>query len=89
MVAVLAPPRRVDVTPLFQVVLDLAIVPSTSHELPGLEVLAVPAPASHVRFDLEVHATRRGGAMQLRWLYNRQLFDEWRIARWAVTIFGF
>ena len=32
-----------------------------------------------MRFDLEVHAWEHGGEIELYWLYNRDLFDRWRI----------
>ena len=39
--------------------------------------------AAPVRFDLEVHAKEEGGQVELTWLYNRDLFDRWRVEQMA------
>ena len=36
-----------------------------------------------VRFDLELHAFEREGQLELFWLYNRDLFERWRIEQMA------
>ena len=36
-----------------------------------------------VRFDLEVHAFECDGGVELFWLYNRDLFDRWRVEQMA------
>ena len=33
--------------------------------------------------DLEVHAWEQGGEIRLVWLYNRDLFDGWRMEQMA------
>src|SRR5262249_4303598 len=36
-----------------------------------------------VRFDLETHALERGEEIDFYWLYNRDLFDRWRMEQMA------
>jgi amino acid adenylation domain-containing protein len=45
----------------------------------GLELEPIVEDQPRVRFDLEVHAWEAGGEIGLSWLYNRDLFDRWRI----------
>jgi amino acid adenylation domain-containing protein len=79
----LAPKRRLDSTPLFQVVLALQNVPSSSQTMQSLEVEPVGGEEWKVRFDLEVHAYEQGGELGFSWLYNKDLFDRWRIQQMA------
>jgi non-ribosomal peptide synthetase component F len=36
-----------------------------------------------LRFDLEVYAVEGDSGLELWWLYNESLFDEWRISQMA------
>jgi non-ribosomal peptide synthetase component F len=36
-----------------------------------------------VRFDLEVHAWEQDGEIGVYWMYNRDLFDRWRMEQMA------
>src|SRR5262249_44161447 len=49
----------------------------------GLEVEPVRGDELRVRYDLEVHAWESDGEMGLYWLYNRDLFERWRIEQMA------
>ncbi|HLG57383.1 MAG TPA: condensation domain-containing protein, partial [Vicinamibacterales bacterium] len=91
----LAPARRLDVTPLFQVMFALQSVPAVTLQLAGLAaepistfrpsniglgpLEAVAAQMLKARFDLEVHWFEDGGQLECFWLYNRDLFDAWRM----------
>ena len=75
----LSPERSLNTTPIFQVVFALQNAPWVSQELKGLEVERVAADDLQVRFDLEVHAWERDHGVEIWWLYNRDLFDGWRV----------
>ena len=92
----LAPTRALDVTPLFQVVLalqnnpvappaldDLVVEPLTVFGTRGGQPEPMAADGLKVRFDLEVHCFEEGEALECLWLYNRDLFDPWRIEQMA------
>src|ERR1051326_7060305 len=53
--------------------------PMESQQLKGLEVGPAGSGELLVRFDLEVHAIERGEEIGLYWLYNKDLFDRWRM----------
>jgi len=79
----LAPQRNLSYTPLFQVALILQNAPWEPQQLLGLEVATICRHQVSVRFDLEVHVLERDGALQISWLYNRNLFDRWRMEQMA------
>jgi amino acid adenylation domain-containing protein/FkbM family methyltransferase len=79
----LSPERRLNAPPIFQVAFALQNAPLGPQQLQGLEIGPVPGDELRVRFDLEVHAVERNGAIEFYWLYNRDLFDRWRIAQMA------
>jgi amino acid adenylation domain-containing protein len=83
LVKMLAPPRRLDMSPLFQVVFAMQNAPWSAPELPGLTVDRVHSQTLQVRFDLEVHVWEREGHLDISWLYNRDLFDRWRVEQMA------
>lgn len=51
--------------------------------LEGLEIEPVSDDEFRVRFDLEVNAYERNGRIELFWIYNRDLFDRWRMEQMA------
>jgi amino acid adenylation domain-containing protein len=51
--------------------------------LAGLQVERLLFAGQTVHFDLEVHAVERQGVLELYWLYNRDLFDRWRMQQMA------
>ena len=75
----LSPQRSLGVTPVVQVLFAMGNVPFEPKQMKGLEVERLESDELRVRFDLEVHAWERGGEIGLYWLYNRDLFDRWRI----------
>ena len=75
--------RRLDASPLFQVMFALQNAPMGETQLSGLEIVPVESAELRVRFDLELHAIERDGGVDLYWLYNSDLFDPWRIERMA------
>ena len=79
----LAPERSLNVTPIFQVVFALQNAPDYPLRLAGLKVTPVSQDELRVRHDLEVHAREQGGRLEIFWLYNRDLFDPWRMEQMA------
>src|SRR4029077_17032254 len=78
------PERSLARTPVFQVIFALQNAPAGPQRVRGLEVGPVGAEELRVRFDLEVYATEQeAGGLELLWLYNRDLFDRWRIEQMA------
>jgi amino acid adenylation domain-containing protein len=75
--------RSLNRTPIFQVVFALQNASSGTQELKGLKVEELGTEAWTVRFDLEVHAIERNGQLDIVWIYNRGLFDRWRIEQMA------
>ena len=75
----LSPERSLNTTPLFQVMFALQNAPLDKQQLKHLEVNPIRGGELRVRFDLEVHAFERAGEITLSWLYNRDLFDRWRM----------
>jgi len=82
-VEALAPPRSLNVPPLFQVTLALQNTPWTSPRLDGASVELAPGDELRVSVDLEVYAIEQDGQLACTWLYNRDLFDRWRIEQMA------
>lgn len=83
LVDALAPSRTLNASPVFQVLFALQNVPRAASRVPGLTIDPEPSPELRVRFDLEVHACPRGDEIAVTWLYNRALFDRWRIDQMA------
>jgi amino acid adenylation domain-containing protein len=83
LVEVLPLRRSLNRTPIFQVVFALQNASSETQGLKGLEVEEIGTETWSVRFDLEVHAIERSGKLEIVWIYNRDLFDRWRIEQMA------
>jgi non-ribosomal peptide synthetase component F len=49
----------------------------------GLVIEPISRDELRVHFDLGVHVWERKGEIELYWLYNRDLFDRWRIEQMA------
>lgn len=79
----LAPERSLNVTPVFQVVFAFQNAPEHPLRLPGLKISPVSQDELRVRHDLEVHAREHEGRLEIFWLYNRDLFDRWRMEQMA------
>ena len=86
-VGMLARPRTSNRSPLFQIMLVLdnaaATAASRDAQLPGLVVEPLPPSELRVRYHIELHATEHDDRTGLYWLYNRDLFDHWRIEQMA------
>jgi pristinamycin I synthase-3/4 len=80
----LSPHRSPEQTPLIQVLVVLQSMPWGPQPL-GMPLRMEPfvGDAAQARFDLEVHAWETDGRLDLRWLYNADLFDRWRIEQMA------
>ena len=79
----LAPERNLNESPVFQVSFALQNAPSVPKMLKGLKLRRLALDTPQVRFDLEVYANHAGRVMNIAWLYNRDLFDRWRIEQMA------
>src|SRR5262249_6066769 len=79
----LSPERSLNTTPVFQVVFALQNAAGVPQRMKGLEMEPVRRDELRVRFDMEVHAWEREGEIGFNWLYNRDLFDWWRIEQMA------
>jgi len=75
----LAPERTLNSAPIFQVMFAIQNAPMGVQRLKGLEISRIPTADMRVRFDLEVHGFEEDGKLNLYWVYNRDLFDDWRI----------
>ncbi|HWG89059.1 MAG TPA: condensation domain-containing protein, partial [Candidatus Acidoferrales bacterium] len=75
--------RNPNYPPVFQVMLALQNNPASSRAFAELEVELLPDSQPRVRFDLELYVWRREGKLDLYWVYNRDLFDSWRIEQMA------
>ena len=83
LVEALAPPRRLNVTPLHQVSFALQNLPLAGPSLPGLDAEPIRSDVLKVRVDLEVHGYEHDGEIRLSWVYNTHLFERWRIEQMA------
>lgn len=79
----LSPRRNLNVTPVYQVVLAVQNAPAVAPRLAGLKVDWVSNDELQVRFDLEVHVWERTEGVTISWVYNRDLFNRWRIEQMA------
>ena len=79
----LSPERHLNKTPIFQVVFALQNAPMGTQQLKGLEIEPVGGDELQVRFDLELHVFEHTGHIGFYWIYNRHLFDRWRMEQMA------
>ena len=79
----LSPQRSLNVDPLTQTVFAYQNAPSHVLNLHGLQVELIDADTPNVRAALEIHLTDRNGSLEVKWLYDRNVFDEWRIRQMA------
>ena len=68
---------------LVQVLFQLLSVVDNDLSLRDLEVSRLSSTSQRVRFDLEVHGFEHEEGLDLMWVYNRDLFDAWRIEQMA------
>lgn len=75
----LAPPRSLNLTPVFQVAFALQNAPRLAPAVAGLEFELITGAELRVRYDLEVHVWEEQEELGITWIYNRDLFDRWRM----------
>jgi iturin family lipopeptide synthetase A len=83
LVEALAPPRRLNISPLFQVSFALQNTAWTPARLADLQVEPLVAEEHRISVDLDVYAFEQDGEIRCTWLYNADLFDRWRIEQMA------
>jgi amino acid adenylation domain-containing protein len=79
----LSPQRKLNVTPLFQVTFAVQNAPFIAQTLQDLSVEQIIDHELLLRFDLEVHVGEDPEGIGIFWLYNPDLFDQWRIKQMA------
>ena len=75
----LSPERSLNRTPIFQVVFAVQNAPWVVERMKGLEIEQVGGEEHKVRFDLEAHVWEGEEEIRIYWLYNRDLYNRWRI----------
>jgi hypothetical protein len=65
------------------VVFILQNTPVVPLQLAGLQATSLRGRQVGVRVDLEIYAVQRDGRLRLLWVYNRDLFDRWRVEQMA------
>lgn len=81
----LAPQRSVNTTPIFQIIFAVQNAPMGSVQLKDLVVESerIRGEELRTRFDLELHVWERETGMDFLWVYNRDMFDPWRVEQMA------
>jgi amino acid adenylation domain-containing protein len=79
----LQPERSLSHAPIFQVLLVLQNTPVRDVEVGGLELQAVRVEGTTAKFDLTLTFGERGDLLASRWDYNRDLFEESTVERFA------
>ncbi|MFL6281661.1 MAG: amino acid adenylation domain-containing protein [Pyrinomonadaceae bacterium] len=80
----LTPLRGSGSTPILHIVFALQNAPSAPAHLAGLQVENVGTTGPRVPADLALNAVANdAGGLNLFWLYNGELFDEWRVEQLA------
>ncbi|KAG9581609.1 peptide synthetase, partial [Aureobasidium melanogenum] len=88
-VEIARPSRRLDHSPLFQVLFAWQSNDKSAFELPGIQVRQAPMSLESIRYDLELHLYEEGDAVIGALGYATALFDEATIERhrgYLVTI---
>ncbi len=83
LLAELQPERDLSRTPLFQVFFNMLQLPTRVEPVPGLELEMLSLADLPAKFDLTVYAARRPRGVDLRWVYNADLFDAARMEEMA------
>ena len=84
----LSPERRLDRTPVFQVLFALQPLTDNALDLAGLEVTPFDLTEVRARFDVELHVLQGPARTVTHWVYDEALFDRDRIAHMAAEYAG-
>ncbi|MGB9120922.1 MAG: amino acid adenylation domain-containing protein, partial [Candidatus Angelobacter sp.] len=79
----LAPSRRLNMLPLFQVEFWVEDKPPLPPAFKTLTVEQMSNERRRVGFDIEVDVLLHHGSLELRWIYSTDLFDRWRVEQMA------
>ncbi len=79
----LAPQRSLNRTPIFQALFAMQNAPRVERELRELEIGSVGGNELRVRVDMEMHVRELDENIGITWLYNRDLFEGWRMEQMA------
>lgn len=75
--------RSLNTSPIFQLFFAVQNAPSAGQQFKNLEVELLSAKTDRIHSDIELHAWEADGRLELAWLYNRDIFDRWRIDQMA------
>jgi non-ribosomal peptide synthetase component F len=75
-------------TPVYYVYFALQNAPRVPLRLKGLEVEVVGGGFHRIYSDLAVHAVDHGEKIEILWIYNQDVFDQWRIKEMARYYLG-
>jgi len=75
----LAPERNLSRTPLFQIFFNHMVAEDYAVNLPGLEFQGFGRLEHESKFDLTLYVLEDEDGIELRSLYNTDLFDNWRM----------
>lgn len=78
-----APQRSRDRAPIFETLFAVQNLPTEPAQFTGVSVEPVLQDDVKIGVDLEIDVAEREGRLEISWLYNRDLFDTWRIAQMA------
>jgi amino acid adenylation domain-containing protein len=79
----LSPQRNLAHAPIYQVMVVAQAASMARLRLPGLELAQIDLEASTSKLDLTLSYLDEGGALELRWMYKRDLFDAASVRRLA------
>lgn len=74
------PERDLSRTPFFQVFFNMISAGDASLSLQGLHVSRFPLGSNHANFDLTAYVSDQGRSIQVRFVYNADMFSQTRMA---------
>ena len=80
-VEIVRPPRRMNHSPLFQVMFSWLNIDGHAPELPDLDIRPVTSPVDSVKFDIELSLSEVAGQIKGGFIYSTALFDSATIDR--------
>jgi amino acid adenylation domain-containing protein len=79
----LQPERRLNASPIFQVLFAMQNAPWVAPKLLDMNIQAIESDELRVGFDLEVHTWEHDNKIWFYWLGSQDLFEPWRIEQMA------